>query len=159
MILILRWLLPMLSLLFVANAQADEPNRVYDTNCALCHQRAGVGLTGQFPRLAGRVGEIATSREGRRYLMEVALFGMAGKVEVDGVAIVGVMPAFGTLSDEDLASVLNYLIALEGPTKSKRKGKLPTIGADEIKEVRAAAQLSPGQVRTNREAVLAANKK
>lgn len=155
----LRWLLPLLSVLCFTSAQAEEPNRVYDTNCALCHQRAGVGLVGQFPRLAGRVGEIAATREGRRYLVEVALFGMAGKVEVDGVAIVGVMPPFAMLPDEDLASVLNYVIALEGATKSKRKGTPPTIGVDEIKEVRAAAQLSPGQVRANRETALAANKK
>lgn len=155
----LRWLLPMLSVLCFTSAQGDEPNRVYDTNCALCHQRAGVGLVGQFPRLAGRVGEIAATQEGRRYLIEVALFGMAGKVEVDGVPIVGVMPPFAMLSDEDLASVLNYIIALEGQTKSKRKGNLPTIGAGDIKDVRAAAQLSPGQVRANRETALAANKK
>jgi cytochrome c5 len=155
----LRRLLPMLGVMLFTGAQADEPNRVYDTNCALCHQRAGVGLTGQFPRLAGRAAEIATSQEGRRYLVEVALFGMAGKVEVDGVPIIGVMPSFATLTDEDLASALNYIIALEGPTKSKRKGKLPTIGAGDVKDVRGAAQLSPGQVRANREAALAANQK
>ena len=153
-----RWLLPLLGVMFLTSAQAEEPNRVYDSNCALCHQRAGVGLTGQFPRLAGRAGEIATTEGGRRYLIEVALFGMAGKVEVDGVPIIGVMPGFATLPDEELASVLNYIIALEGQTKSKRKGKPPSIGAADVKDVRAAAQLSPGQVRANRESALAANK-
>jgi len=56
-------------------AHATEPNRVYETNCALCHQKSGVGLR--------------------------------------GVQIVGVMPSFAALSDDDLASVLNYATHLD----------------------------------------------
>ena len=32
---------------------------VFDANCAFCHQGGGVGVPGQFPRLAGRAGAIA----------------------------------------------------------------------------------------------------
>lgn len=148
----------MSALLFVS-AHADEPSRVYDTNCALCHQRAGAGLAGQFPRLAGRAGEIAAKDGGHRYLIEVTLFGMAGTVQVDGVPVIGVMPPFAMLPDEDIAAALNYIIALEGPTKGSGKGKRVVIGAADVKAVRAGAQLSPGQVRANREAVLASGKK
>ena len=45
----------------LALADNAEPNRIYDTNCALCHQKAGIGMKGQFPRLAGRAGEIAAT--------------------------------------------------------------------------------------------------
>ena len=150
-------LLSLLGMLLAAGAQAAEANRVYDNNCALCHQRAGAGLAGQFPRLAGRAGEIAATEAGRRYLVEVTLFGMAGKVEVDGASIIGVMPPFAVLSDADLASALNYVIRLEGASKSK--GKRARISEDDVKVVRAGQQLSPTQVRANREAVLTASTK
>src|SRR5262245_32805566 len=91
----------------ITSAQAAEPSRIYDTNCAMCHQKAGAGLAGQFPRLAGRAGAISATAGGRRYLAEVTLFGMAGKVEVDGTPIIGVMPSFAVLSDEDLVAALN----------------------------------------------------
>jgi len=150
-------LVSLLGMLLAAGVQAAESNRVYDNNCALCHQRAGAGLTGQFPRLAGRAGEIAATEAGRRYLVEVTLFGMAGKVEVDGASIIGVMPPFSVLSDTDLASALNYVIRLEGASKSK--GKRAQISAEDVKAIRAGQQLSPTQVRANREAVLTASTK
>lgn len=134
-----------------------EPSRVYDANCALCHQKAGVGLPGQFPRLAGRVGEISTTAAGRRYLTEVVLFGMAGKLEIDGTSIIGVMPSFAALSDDDIASALNYVIGLDGP--SKRKGKRVSILAEDIKGARAGEQLSPTQVRSRRDAAVVAGAK
>lgn len=154
----------LLTALFAMSAQAAEPkagasNQVYDTNCALCHQKAGAGLAGQFPRLAGRVGEIAARAPGRRYLIEVTLFGMAGQVEVDGSPIIGVMPSFALLSDADLASVLNYVARLDGPTKSKKGGKAVSITAADVKAVRAGQQLSPMQVHANRQTVLVADTK
>jgi mono/diheme cytochrome c family protein len=152
--------LPMLvSVLLPMGAHAVEPNRVYDTNCALCHQKAGVGLTGQFPRLAGRAAEIAATEAGRHYLVEVALFGMAGKVEVDGASIIGVMPSFAVLSDDDLASVLDYVTHLDGSSKIKDNDKRPQISAADVQSVRAGPQLSPTQVRFNRESVPVAKTK
>lgn len=135
-----------------------EPNRVYDANCALCHQKAGVGLRGQFPRLAGRVNEIGARPAGRRYLMEVVLFGMAGTVQVDGASILGVMPPFVALTDDDLAAALNYIISLDGPAQgssgTQSKHKPPLITAADIKVVRSGQQLSPTQVHVNREAIM-----
>lgn len=137
-------------------AQAGNTNGVafYDANCALCHQRAGVGVRGQFPRLAGRVGEIAATPAGRTYLIEVMLFGIAGKVDIDDVPLIGVMPPLSMHSDEELAAVLNYVIGLEGPDKKKAKGKRPVIAAADLAKVRAGAPLSPGQVLANRAGAL-----
>ena len=60
-------------------------SRLYDSRCSLCHQGKAVGVPGQFPRLAGRVREIASRPEGRRYLLHVVLFGLAGKIEIDSM--------------------------------------------------------------------------
>lgn len=141
----------------VTAAHATEVNRAYDAHCALCHQRAGAGLPGQFPRLAGRAGEMSTTLEGRHYLIEATLFGMAGKIEVDGAPIIGVMPGFATLSNEDIASALNYVIGLDGPTKGKAKGV--SVTAADVESARQGSQPSPTQVRANREKALAARKK
>lgn len=130
-------------------AYGDEPNRIYDGNCALCHQKTGRGLRGQFPRLAGRATEIAATAEGRRYLIEVVLFGMAGKVDVDGAPIVGVMPSFVALSDSDLASVLNYVTQLDGPATSDAKQAFITEA--DVQAIRLGQQLSAAQVRADRD--------
>jgi mono/diheme cytochrome c family protein len=146
-----------LGCLLLGSASAAQANTIFDANCAVCHQKEGVGVPGQFPRLAGRVGAIAATEVGRRYLVEVVSFGMAGRVEVDGVAIMGVMPPMGMLSDDDIAAVLNYLIGLEGPGKGKAKPARMT--ATEVKAVRAGASLSPGQVHSDREAIVGAGGK
>jgi len=130
-------------------AHATEPNRVYETNCALCHQKDGVGLRGQFPRLAGRAAAIAATESGLHYLTEVVLFGMAGRIEVDGAQIVGVMPSFAALSDDDLASVLNYATHLDERVSGGEKRRLIT--ATDVRATRAGQQLSATQVRANRD--------
>jgi len=86
---------------------------VFDTNCAVCHQGGGVGVQGQFPRLAGRVGQIAAKPEGKIYLRKVLLNGMSGHITVDGEKILGIMPAFDSLPDGDIALVLGYLSGLQ----------------------------------------------
>ncbi|MET0658895.1 MAG: cytochrome c [Steroidobacteraceae bacterium] len=146
----------LLSVLCSATVAADS-NGLYDTYCAMCHQRGGVGLKGQFPRLAGRAAEIGQSEAGRRFLIEVALFGMAGKIEVDGTPVVGVMPSFASLKDEDVASVLNYIIGLEGQGSPPKRTK-PLEAAD-IAAVRSGEVLSASQVLANRAQVLAKAKK
>jgi len=133
------------------NAASDQ-NVVYDKNCALCHQKGASGVSGQFPRLAGRVGAIAATDVGRRYLIDVVLFGMAGQVEVDRVQIVGAMPPFATLSDEELASVLNYVTHLEVPQKQGTKPG--AMNAVDVAGERAAKKLSPTQVHDIRKSVL-----
>lgn len=139
-----------------AEPSAVEPN-TYDAHCALCHQRGGVGVVGQFPRLSGRVGEIAAMPIGRQYLIEVVLFGIAGKIEVDRHPLIGVMPSFAALTDADIATTLNYLISLQ--VSAKTNTKIPTVTAAEVAKVRGGPQLTATQVLANRAAALAKNKK
>jgi len=129
-------------------------NAVYDATCALCHQSGGVGLKGQFPRLAGRVDRMAADPEARVYLLETVLFGVSGKIEVDGASIVGVMPSFASLSDDELASVLNYLIRLGGSGSRKVKAITPS----EIRNGRAGPHRTTSQVAANRAALASAGR-
>jgi len=129
-------------------ASADG-QAVFDNSCAFCHQAGGVGVPGQFPRLAGRVGAIAAQPEGKAFLSKVLLNGMSGRVTVDDQPILGIMPAFDSLSDDDIASVLAYLSGLDHAPVA--------FTADDIKAARAEPKLSPTDVAAQR-ADLAAKK-
>lgn len=128
---------------------AAPSNAVYDAMCGLCHQSAGAGLKGQFPRLAGRVDKMASDAGTREFLIQTVLHGMAGRIEVDGAPIVGVMPSFASLPDKDLASVLNYLVSLGGSAAKKIK----PITLAEIAAARKTPSLSPAQVLGRRAAL------
>lgn len=119
---------------------------VFDASCAFCHQAGGVGVPGQFPRLAGRVGAIAAKPEGKKFLPQVVLNGMSGRITVDGEQILGIMPALASLSDEDIASVLSYLTGLD-------HAAVP-FTADEIKAIRA--QPAPADMMAERARLSAA---
>jgi mono/diheme cytochrome c family protein len=112
-----------------AGAAHADGAAVFDNSCAFCHQAGGVGVPGQFPRLAGRVGAIAAKPDGKKFLPQVLLSGMSGRITVDGEPILGIMPAFDMLSDDDIAAVLSYLTGLD-------HAPVP-FTADEIKAVRA----------------------
>ena len=111
---------------------------VFEANCAVCHQDGGVGVPGQFPRLAGRVGRIAANPEGKIYLREVLLNGMSGRVTVDGQPILGIMPSFDALPDTDIAQVLSYLSGLTH--------KPVPFTAAEIKAVRVQPKIAPTEL-------------
>jgi mono/diheme cytochrome c family protein len=138
-----------------APADAASGAAVYASNCALCHQFGATGLPGQFPRLAGRVAMIATSREGRDYLMKVLSYGMSGTIKVDGQAINGAMPPFrAILSADDTKAVTDYLESL--PPKPA-KAFAPLDAAD-IAKLRNGPALTPAQVFGLRAALAAAGK-
>ena len=80
--------------------------RVYNANCAACHQPNGKGLTGAFPPLAGS----DYLKGDRKKVMTAALFGLSGPITVNGVEYNGVMPSMGHLPDEDLAAALTYVL-------------------------------------------------
>jgi mono/diheme cytochrome c family protein len=100
-----------------ASAEMPDGAAIFSQNCALCHQSGGAGLPGQFPRLAGRIGPISAKPAGRAYLVDVLTYGMVGQVTVDGQPIIGVMPPFASLPDEQVAAVLGYLQSLGGAPK------------------------------------------
>jgi mono/diheme cytochrome c family protein len=136
----------LLAALFVAAATdmaSADGQAVFDNSCAFCHQAGGVGVPGQFPRLAGRVGVVAAMPAGKAFLPKILLNGMSGRVTVDEQPILGIMPAFDSLSDDDLASVLTYLSGLDHAPV--------TFTADEIKQARGEPKLSPTDVAAARE--------
>lgn len=87
-------------------AEANDGAKVYATNCASCHQANGQGVEGTFPPLAGNpvvVGDPAT-------VIHVLKYGLSGKINVEGQAYNGMMPAWAQqLTDADIASVITYI--------------------------------------------------
>jgi mono/diheme cytochrome c family protein len=121
------------------SAQAHDSSVVYDANCAICHQKAGAGVPGAFPHLAGRAGALAALPTGRVAMISTVLFGMSGRLQVDGQPVVGLMPSFGQLSNAEIVQALNYVAHLDGRT-------LRPFTVAEVAAVRAGSTLSPSQV-------------
>jgi mono/diheme cytochrome c family protein len=126
------------------SAHATGP-QTFSTRCSMCHQPSGAGLPGQFPRLSGRVSQIAASPDGRRYLALVMLYGMYGAITVDGKPIMGLMPNMGTLKDQDVADVLNHAVALKKAPKP-----VTAFTAAEIATVRASGKKMASEVAAER---------
>ncbi len=87
------------------NAAVDGA-AVFAGNCAACHQASGQGLPGVFPPLAGSEWVLAANVE---IPIQILLHGLSGPVTVAGAQYAGVMPAFGQLSDAELAAVISHL--------------------------------------------------
>jgi mono/diheme cytochrome c family protein len=124
---------------------APSGSAVYSANCAFCHQAGGVGVQGQFPRLETRAGLIASNPAGRAFLVTLLFNGMSGHVSVDGQDILGLMPGFTTMDDEDIAAVLTYISRL-----GKTKSKAAPFTAKEIDAMRSNPIMAPGEVATQR---------
>ncbi|MEM6709224.1 MAG: cytochrome c [Pseudomonadota bacterium] len=86
-------------------ADSLDGGRLYTNNCSSCHQGNGGGLAGVFPPLAGS--SWVTGSDER--LVQILLYGIQGPIEVNGVTYNGAMPAFGYLSDGELAAVLTFI--------------------------------------------------
>ena len=140
---------------FAALAAGPLPSRAADgsglftQNCLMCHQAGAVGLPGQFPRLAGRIGAISSQPKGRAYLIDVLTYGMAGKITVDDQSIVGLMPPFAQLSNDDVAGVLSYVQSLgDAPTATPA-----AFTAEEVRAGRANTVKTPTDVRAERQSL------
>jgi mono/diheme cytochrome c family protein len=104
----------------VSAAEGPDPEfdralgvQVY-ASCRGCHQPTGAGIPGVFPPLAGHAAELLQSQGGiggRAYLIDVILYGLQGPIVVDGVTYNGVMPAWPNLGDEQVAAVVNHIVA------------------------------------------------
>jgi mono/diheme cytochrome c family protein len=147
----MKYAMMLVAVLRVADspAAADDADQLFNNNCAICHQAGGVGVKGQLPRLAGRVGLIAAKPQGRDFLVRLVLNGMSGTVTVDGQNIVGVMPDFSNFSDEDLAAILTYVSGLGGTTPTQ-------FMPERLKQERAKSQVSPPEMAAMRNKLQAA---
>ncbi|HWP37045.1 MAG TPA: copper-containing nitrite reductase [Gemmatimonadales bacterium] len=83
--------------------------RVFDQNCAACHQRNGAGLPPAFPPLA----QSDFLNADKRRAIRVLISGLQGPITVNGANYNGVMPAL-RLDDDDIANVLTYVYSQWG---------------------------------------------
>lgn len=86
-------------------APAVDGKQLFGAKCAACHQASGLGVAGVFPPLAGA--EWVQGAE--KVLISILLHGIQGEIEVKGNKYNGAMPAFGTLTDAEIAGVLSYI--------------------------------------------------
>jgi mono/diheme cytochrome c family protein len=141
-------------------ARAADGSALFIQNCLMCHQSGAVGLPGQFPRLAGRIAAIGSRPKGRAYLIDVLTYGMAGKITVDDQPIVGLMPPFAQLSNDDVAGVLSYVQSLDvslggtPPGGAPLGGTPPLFTAEEVRARRSATSVkSATDVRAERQSL------
>ena len=123
------------ALLVDADTSAGET--VFNGNCASCHQQTGAGIPGAFPPVAGHAPELALAEGGREYLANLLLYGLQGEIQVSGETYNGVMAAWAQLSDDELASTLNYTLSSWGNADALPPD-YPAFTADEIAAQRDA---------------------
>lgn len=87
---------------------------VFASNCASCHGANGAGIAGVFPPLSGHAADLAALDGGRTYLIDALLYGLQGAIVIEGTTYAGVMPAWGQLSDDAIAAVLDHVVTLDG---------------------------------------------
>jgi mono/diheme cytochrome c family protein len=78
---------------------------VFKDQCVACHQENAQGVAGQFPPLAKNA-DLFLSPD---YPVRVVLFGLEGKIEVNGKKFDSAMPPLNVLSDQQIAAVVNYV--------------------------------------------------
>lgn len=127
-------------------AGAVDGAAVYARHCSSCHGPQAAGIRGAFPPLAGHVADLAALDGGRAYLARVLLYGLQGAIVVDGASYAGVMPGWANLTDDELAAVLDHLVALDGPA-------VDAFTPDEIAAERDLG-LSPADVHAERAEVV-----
>ena len=88
--------LALVALVAAAPAAAESPRVLYMLHCQGCHLSDGAGKPGEVPSLVGTLGRFLAVPGGRAFL-----------VQVPG-------SAHSPLSDAELASVLNWMVAAFG---------------------------------------------
>lgn len=78
--------------------------QIYGNRCATCHQSDGQGVENQFPPLVG-----TQWVENKGQVIRILLHGMQGEVTVKGETYNGNMPAWNSLSDEEIAAVITHV--------------------------------------------------
>jgi mono/diheme cytochrome c family protein len=113
---------------------------VFATQCTSCHQAGGTGLGDEFPPLAGNP-DLFRSRE---FPVLVLLYGLQGRIEIDGKRFNGVMPSFSHLTDAQIAAVVNHIRNAWG-NEQLGSADMQAVGAADVAAARQR-NLSPGDV-------------
>ena len=92
----------------------DLGKKLYDGNCANCHQSSGDGQPGKYPPLGGSEYVLGSKER----LAAVLLAGVSGPITVKGASFgTDVMPGWsGNFTDEKLADIMTYVRATWGNT-------------------------------------------
>lgn len=144
----MRLLVGLLAVLSLGLAQPGP--QLYQQNCVFCHGENGQGRVGAFPPLAAHLPELAKTPEGRAHLINVLLFGMQGPIRVRGSTYNGVMPAFSQLTDEQIATVLNYVLNAWGNDKLLPREHRPITPAEVANARNVSNRPTPQQIGNNR---------
>ncbi|MDW8074285.1 MAG: cytochrome c [Bacteroidota bacterium] len=91
-------------------ASAEEQSlgaKLFNKNCASCHQTSGKGITGSIPPLVGSA--LANSEDVTKPI-RIVLHGFRGAIVRNGVKYNGVMqPWHSVLTDDEIAAILTYV--------------------------------------------------
>lgn len=79
--------------------------KLFNANCAQCHQQTGLGQAGQFPPLAASEWVVGSTNR----LSHILMRGIQGSIRVKGEMYNNQMPAWNTLKDEQVAAILTYI--------------------------------------------------
>lgn len=136
---------------FVINRIAvnrDHGFRDYGEQCGICHH-GGRGQVSETPPLFGRIDQIASTPEGKHYIIDVLLNGVSGPITANGEHFDWAMPSFRRLSDEQIAGILTWVAAQGGRNATRNT---PVFEAQDIARQRLPMH-SAVQVRAEREAL------
>jgi hypothetical protein len=95
------------------------------------------------PAIAGTLSKRAATTEGRAFVAQIVVSGMSGPIVSQGQRFNAAMPSFAAQSDNELATVVNYVL-------DRFNASPVRIAPDAIAAARARA-LSPIEVRNLRE--------
>jgi mono/diheme cytochrome c family protein len=105
--------------------------KLFNKNCASCHQTTGKGISGSIPPLVGSA--LANSEDVTKPI-RIVLHGFRGAIERNGVKYNGVMqPWHSVLSDDEIAAILTYVRTSWGNTGGE-------ISPEDVARVREATK-------------------
>jgi mono/diheme cytochrome c family protein len=120
---------------------------LFKDQCTACHQENAQGVAGQFPPLAKNK-DLFLSPD---YPAHVVLFGMEGKIKVNGKTFDSVMPPLvDVLNDQEIAAVVNYVRGHFGNAALKPKDMKP-IDAATVAKLRGEKGTTSAQVHAYRQ--------
>ena len=96
-------------------ATGADGKRLYNSYCSSCHQQSGLGVKGVFPPLVDD--PVVGANDPTKHI-EIVLFGLSGEI-INGVEYAAAMPPHkDTLTDEQIALIVNYERVEWGPGES-----------------------------------------
>lgn len=109
----------------VGGVQKIDGKLLYGSKCSACHQASGQGVAGVFPPLAASEWVVGDEK----VLARILLHGVEGSLEVKGISYSGAMPAWKSMSDDELAAVMSYI-------RSDWNNSAAPIKAETVRQIR-----------------------